>query len=170
MASKNVGFKKSASKETDYGTGAHRDSREGKGSFVEIPWSALFLAARIYEIGKKGRGWRNWEYGMPVQDLVDSAMRHLGRYAAGHRTEPHLSQAVWNILNAIEMAIRVERGELDQSFNKFPNHFGNWNPGMSSPPALSKQEKDWLEKWGITFPASNEVYEHRRLHKRKLQR
>ena len=149
----NVGFTKSAKHEHDYCTGAHRDNREGKGSLVEMPWNALFLVSRIYEIGNRGRGWRNWEFGMPVQDLVDSGMRHAARYVAGHRTEPHLSQAIWNLLNALEMAIRVERGELDPKiFNKFPNHYGKWNPDMPSPPPLSPQEREWLKAIGIILP------------------
>ncbi len=153
MTKKNVGFKKAASKEHDYGTGAHRDSREGKGSFVEMPWNALFLVSRIYEIGNRGRGWRNWEHGMPIQDLVDSGLRHAARYASGHRTEPHLSQAIWNLINALEMAIRVERGDLDPKiFNKFPNHYAKWTPDMPSPPPLSDQEREWLKKFGIDLP------------------
>jgi len=152
MKNEDVGFKKVAANETSYGTGAHRDSREGKGSFVEMPWNAIFLVSRIYESGNKGRGWRNWEYGMSIPDFVDSGIRHAARYTAGHRTEPHLSQAIWNLLNALEMAIRVEMGWADSEvFNKMPDHFRKWDPSMPSPPPLSDPEREWLKKWGLNI-------------------
>ncbi len=149
----NVGFKKINKTEHKYAGGAHRDARAGKGAFVEMPWNALFLVSRIYEDGNRGRGWRNWEHGMPVQDLLDSGMRHAGRYAAGHRTEPHLPQAIWNLLNALEMAIRVQMGWLDpEEFYKLPNHFGLWKPGDPPPAPLSKKEQEWLKVWGLEVP------------------
>jgi len=149
----NVGFKKTKKTEHQYKSGAHRDSRAGKGSFVEMPWNALFLVSRIYEEGNRGRGWRNWEHGMPVPDLLDSSIRHAGRYIAGHRAEPHLSQGVWNMLNALEMAIRVEMGWLSkEEFYKMPNHFGLWKPGDPPPSPLSPQEREWLKVWGLELP------------------
>lgn len=146
-------FSKIQKKEHKYKGGAQRDSRDGKGAFVEMPWNALFLVSRIYELGNKGRGWRNWEHGMPIPDLVDSGIRHAARYTAGHRTEPHLSQSIWNLLNALEMAVRVEMGWLDpKEFNKMPNHFGKWDPSMPSPLPLSDQEREWLKVWGLELP------------------
>lgn len=43
----------------------------------------------------------NWERGMPVHDLLNHAIRHIYKYLAGDRTEPHLPHAAWNLLAAI---------------------------------------------------------------------
>ena len=156
MAEQDVNFKKTAEAETDYGTGAHRDNRAGKGALHWVPWDAFFCVSRIYELGNKGRGKpeeqghdRNWENGMPILDLCQSAMNHLSAYIAGDRTEPHLSMAAWNTINAIQMSIWVYLGFRPKSLNKLPNHRGPWKPGDESPCPLSPQEIEWLKFRGV---------------------
>ncbi len=150
-----VGFKKVATAETDYGTGAHRDSREGKGGLHFLPWDAVFCVSRIYEIGNKGRSPtgdgndRNWEHGMPILDFCQSAMNHLTAYIAGDRSEPHLSQAGWNVMCAIQTSIWVYLGFRPKSLNRLPNHRANWQPGDESPCPLSPQEIAWLTFRGV---------------------
>ena len=68
---KDTGFKRTSADNTDYKTGATRDTRSMKGSVVEMPQDALYLISRIYEDGNRGRGWRNWEYGMNIADLLE---------------------------------------------------------------------------------------------------
>lgn len=150
-----VGFKKIGEEETDYGTGAHRDKRRGKGALQFVPWDAMFLVSRIYEEGNIGRGRpgengndRNWENGMPIQDLVQSALNHLTAYLAGDRNEPHLPQAVWNTLNAVAMSIWVYMGWRPASLNKCVNQRGGM-PDDASPCPLSPQEIEWLKVKGI---------------------
>lgn len=157
-----LGFKKTATAETDYGTGAHRDSRTGKGSFKWMPQDALFCVARIYEIGNNQRGVRNWENGIPIEDLVDSAIRHLSAYLAGDRSEPHLSQAAWNVLNALTMSIWVYFGYRPKSLNTLPNHRGPWKPGDEPMCPLSPMEIEWLRFRGL-----KEVPEEAQSHVRK---
>jgi hypothetical protein len=155
MADQDVGFKKTAEGETNYAGGAHRDNRSGKGAFHWMPWDALFLVSRIYEIGNKGRSAtgdgndRNWENGMPILDLCQSAMNHIAAYIAGDRTEAHLPQAVWNLLNAITMGIWVHMGWREASLNQLPNHRGPWKPGDPPAPPLSPLEIEWLKIKGI---------------------
>lgn len=150
-----VNFKKSDAAEHHYKTGAQRDNRQGKGALHWLPWDAVFLVSRIYELGNKGRSKtgdgndRNWENGMPIQDLCQSAMNHITAYISGDRTEAHLPQAVWNLLNAITMGIWVHMGWRDSSLNQLPNHRGPWKPGDSSPSPLSQLEIDWLKIKGI---------------------
>jgi hypothetical protein len=149
-----VGFKKIGKEETDYGTGAHRDKRRGKGNLAWVPWDAMFLVSRIYEegnIGRSGDGTghdRNWENGMPIQDLVQSALNHLTAYLAGDRSEPHLPQAAWNTLNAIYMSIQVHMGWRPASLNRLTNQRGGM-PNDAPPSPLSPQEIDWLKVRGI---------------------
>ena len=146
---KDTGFKKIETKDTNYATGATRDSRTGKGAMVWMPPDALFLVSRIYEKGNLGRGWRNWENGMPIEDLVDSAEHHIGHYKAGERKEPHLPQAIWNLLCAQQMAIWVWMGTRPQELNRMPDHRGLWKPGDPSPCPLSEPEIAWLRGVGI---------------------
>lgn len=151
----NVNFKKTSFAEHEYGTGAHRDSRAGKGALSWIPFDALFLVARIYELGNIGRSKagdgndRNWEHGMPIIDLCQSAMNHITAYIAGDRSEAHLPQAAWNIINAIQMSIWVHLGFRPKSLNRLPNHRANWRPGDESPSPLSPKEIEWLAFRGI---------------------
>jgi hypothetical protein len=150
-----VGFKKVDTKETQYAGGAHRDSRDGKGGFHWMPWDAAFLVSRIYEIGNKGRSAtgdgndRNWENGMPILDLCQSAINHLSAYISGDRSEAHLPQAGWNVLNAIQMSIWVYMGWRPKELNRLPNHRGPWKPGDEPPCPLSPMEIEWLKVKGI---------------------
>jgi len=144
-----TGFKKIEAKDTVYGTGATRDSRRGKGRLVWMPPDALFLISRIYEDGCLGRGWRNWEHGMPVEDLLDSSKRHLDQHIAGERTQPHLSQAAWNIINAIQMSIWVWMGIRDPELGRLPDHRHLWKPGDPYPSPLSEPEEKWLRAVGV---------------------
>ena len=146
---KDTGFKKIEGKDTSYNTGATRDSRSGKGAMVWMPQDALFLVSRIYEKGNLGRGWRNWENGMPIEDLLDSGLRHVSQHIAGDRKEPHLSQAVWNLLCALQMSIWVWMGTRPAELNQMPDHRSEWKPGDPSPCPLSEPEIDWLRKIGI---------------------
>lgn len=152
----NVGFKKIDSAETVYAGGAHRDKRRGKGAFQWVPWDAMFLVSRIYEDGNIGRSDpsdgsgndRNWENGMPIQDLIQSAINHLSAYLAGDRSEPHLPQAAWNTINAIAMSIWVYMGWRPASLNRCVNQRGGY-PGDEPPCPLSPQEIEWLKVKGI---------------------
>ncbi len=145
-----VGFKKISANETDYGTGAKRDARGGKGALKWMPHDALFLVSRIYENGNLGRGWRNWELGMPLEDLIDSGLRHATAYLSGDRSEPHLPQAIWNLTNALQMSIWIWQGLRPQELNNLPDHRHFWYPGDPSPCPLSPTEIEWLKIRGIT--------------------
>jgi hypothetical protein len=156
-----TGFKKVAEVDTQYGTGATRDARRGKGAFHWMPWDAVFLVSRIYENGNIGRSKdgtgndRNWENGMPILDLLQSAINHITAYIEGDRSEPHLPQAAWNVINAIAMSIWVYMGWRPAELNKLPNHRGLWKPGDPSPCPLSPQEIEWLKIKGIEKPPVN---------------
>ena len=153
--SSDVGFKKSATGETSYEGGAHRDSRNGKGAPEWMPSMALALVSCIYEAGNKGRSAtgngddRNWENGMKIGDLLGSAIRHIHRFMEGDRSEPHLPQAIWNLLNALQMSIWVSIGYRSPVFNNLVDHIHPWKPGDPPPPTLSQREIEWLKIRGI---------------------
>jgi len=151
----NVNFKKTAEAETHYGTGAQRDSRSGKGAFHWMPWDAVWLVSNIYELGNKGRSKtgdgndRNWENGMPLIDFLHSAMNHITAHISGDRSEPHISQAIWNLLNYLQTSIWVKLGFRSKDLNKLPDHRHPWKPGDEPADPLSLREIEWLQFKGV---------------------
>lgn len=89
-----------------FGSGAVRDMAYGKGRMDLLPWEAIIEVSKHCEEGALKYGERNCEKGIPIHSLVDSAFRHLAKYAMGETDEPHLRAAAWNILFAIYMEIR----------------------------------------------------------------
>lgn len=86
-----------------FDSGAVRDMEEGKGRFDLLPAYAIFRVARHYEAGAKKYDDRNWEKGIPVSAMMDSALRHIFKYLDGMDDEDHLAAATWNLLGAIQM-------------------------------------------------------------------
>jgi hypothetical protein len=152
-------FKKTSIEERKFPGGAQRDMAVGKGAPQWMPTVALFLVSRIYENGNihrdkltggKGNGdTRNWEHGMPLNELIGSAKRHIDRYQEGDRSEPHLPMAIWNLLNALMMSVWVWLGFRDKVFNNLADHIHKWEPGDPPPCPLSPQEIEWLKVRGI---------------------
>lgn len=102
-------------------TGAVRDMSKGKGRMDLLPMRALIEVSKIYEAGCEKYGERNWEKGIPLHSYVDSAMRHLAKFMIGKRDEPHLRQAIWNLLCLLELQERILEGVLPQELNDLPH-------------------------------------------------
>lgn len=115
-------FKDSGQRQ-EFATGAVRDVQEDKGRFDLIPPIALHLVACIFETGAKKYGASNWRKGIPIGRFLDSGQRHLQKYIAGMRDEPHLSMALWNIMCALHTAAGVEAGTYPKELNDLPNDF-----------------------------------------------
>lgn len=58
--------------------------------------------AETYAEGAEKYSPNNWRRGIPVSNLLNHAMAHLNAYAAGDRTEDHLSHATWNLFAIME--------------------------------------------------------------------
>lgn len=94
----------------EYQTGAVRDTG-GKGRMDLLPWSAIMRISKHMEdailpdpdTGKPHYPERNWEKGLPIHSMVDSAFRHLAKYAEGWDDEDHLCAAATNLLMAMWM-------------------------------------------------------------------
>lgn len=92
----------------DYQTGAVRDTG-GKGRMDLLPMCALIRISKHMEDAilpdpKTGRPHypeRNWEKGLPLHTMLDSAMRHMAKYMAGMTDEDHLCAAATNLLMAM---------------------------------------------------------------------
>ena len=81
-------------------TGAMRDTG-GKGRMDLLPWCALLRISKHMENANTHYPERNWEKGMPMHSMLDSAMRHLAKYMDGWTDEDHLAAAATNLLMAL---------------------------------------------------------------------
>ena len=92
----------------EYKTGAVRDTG-GKGRMDLLPMCALMRVARHMEdaiapdpdTGVPHYPERNWEKGLPMHSMIDSALRHLMKYMDGWDDEDHLCAAATNLLMAM---------------------------------------------------------------------
>ena len=105
---------------TQFETGAVRDAETDKGRFDLIPFEAMQGVARIFEKGAAKYDARNWEKGIPTHRYADSAARHLSKYTNGHRDEPHLYQAIWNLLCWAQTEYWIAEGRLPASLLTLP--------------------------------------------------
>lgn len=91
---------KSKDEFTQFQTGAVRDTG-GKGRMDLLPWSALLRISKHVENTLTHYPERNWEKGLPIHSMVDSAFRHLAKYMEGWNDEDHLCAAATNLLMAL---------------------------------------------------------------------
>ena len=85
----------------NFGNGAIREDKTGKGRFDLIPWCAVMRIAHHMEESLKVYSPRNWEKGLPMHSMIDSAFRHLVKYVDGWTDEDHLCAAATNLLMAL---------------------------------------------------------------------
>ena len=89
-------------------TGAVRDTG-GKGRMDLLPWCAIIRISKHMEdavspdpeTGIPHYPERNWEQGLPMHSMIDSAARHLAKYQMGLTDEDHLCAAATNLLMAM---------------------------------------------------------------------
>lgn len=81
-------------------TGAVRDTG-GKGRMDLLPMCALIRVSKHMEDALTHYPERNWEIGLPMHTMIDSAFRHLSKYVDGQRDEDHLCAAATNLLMAM---------------------------------------------------------------------
>lgn len=87
-------------KMTSYDTGAVRDTG-GKGRMDLLPMCALLRISKHMENALTHYPERNWEKGLPMHSMLDSAIRHLVKYMDGMTDEDHLCAAATNLLMAM---------------------------------------------------------------------
>lgn len=87
----------------EFGNGAVREDKQGKGRFDLLPWCAISRVARHMQQSLETYEPRNWEKGLPIHSMLDSALRHLARYMDGETGEDHLCAAATNLLMAMWM-------------------------------------------------------------------
>lgn len=85
---------------TNFETGAVRDTG-GKGRMDLLPMCALIRISKHMEDALTHYPERNWEKGLPMHSMLDSALRHLVKYMDGQTDEDHLCAAATNLLMAL---------------------------------------------------------------------
>lgn len=113
---------KDSGEREEFESGCVRDIRTGKGRFDLISPIGLRRLAVIYELGMQKYKERNWEKGMPISRVLDSAERHINQYKEGLREEDHLAQAAWNLFAAMHYEEVIERGLLPKEFMNVPSY------------------------------------------------
>ena len=83
-----------------YNTGAVRNTG-GKGRCDLLPACSLLRIAKHMENSLSNYPERNWEKGLPMHSMIDSAMRHILKYIDGQTDEDHLAAAATNLLMAL---------------------------------------------------------------------
>lgn len=84
----------------NFETGAVRDTG-GKGRMDLLPMSSLLRISKHMEDALSHYPERNWEQGMPMHCMLDSAFRHMAKYMMGMDDEDHLCAAATNLLMAM---------------------------------------------------------------------
>ena len=106
-------------KQTDFDTGAKRDTAEGKGRPSLIsPVLIHRLGVHLAE-GAKHYGDDNWAKGMPYRRTADSMIRHIFQWLAGDTEEDHLSAVCFGAmcLMTYEEQCRDEDGVCDSALD-----------------------------------------------------
>ena len=134
-----VSVKDSGHRKT-FASGAKRDRNKGKGKPSLIHWISTYALSVVMEAGaEKYEAW-NWAKGMPIGEYLDSAKRHIDKFLAGYRDEPHLGQAMFNLMGAAYTYIMVKAGLYPPELNDLLPELSNadvekiekalqeWNP------------------------------------------
>ena len=140
-------------------TGAVRDVG-GKGRMDLLPMCALLRISKHMEdaiapdpeTGTPHYPERNWEKGIPIHSMIDSALRHLAKYVDGWTDEDHLCAAATNLLMAMWME------EKRPNMQDIPARMVQYNENVS--PYARRAASLASGVWGGTpVPPSNQVQE-----------
>ncbi len=110
-------------KRQQFSTGSQRDIEDGKGLPSLLQFMAIMEVSKVSEMGANKYGRENWRKGQPLSRYFDSAMRHLIKFFANWQDEPHLEQAIWNLLCLKETKMMIDIGKLPKELDDIPNEF-----------------------------------------------
>jgi len=96
-----VMLKETEDRSVRYSSGAVRSSDAELTRYDLITPIGLAAVAAACAEGAQRYGDWNWEKGMPANDMLNHALRHIYLFLSGDRSEDHLGHAGWNVLGAI---------------------------------------------------------------------
>jgi hypothetical protein len=82
-------------------SGAVRCSDAKTVAYQDVCPSALKRLAETYREGHTKYTQDNWAKGMPIDETLNHAIRHIELYRNGDCTEDHLAHAVWNLFTVM---------------------------------------------------------------------
>jgi hypothetical protein len=145
-------------------TGAVRDMAEGKGRCDLLPFHALMELSKHLEAGAVKYGDENWRKGIPLRVFLDSAVRHLFKFALGMRDERHDLAALWNVACLIETAHMIERGILPDTLANLPDFFTRpdtlTDDQLNSPEIVPGGITRSMRAWDGTGPQPDDIGQH----------
>lgn len=111
---------KDSGKHREFGTGARRDRKTGKGAYDLVPWEVIHHIAIHFQKGAEKYTARNWEKGIDCKEYYDSGMRHMAQFYLGLGDENHLISAIWNFICLYQTVLWIQRGELSEDLYNLP--------------------------------------------------
>ena len=100
-------------KQTDFATGAKRDTDEGKGRPSLISPVLIHRLGVHLAKGAKHYGDDNWAKGMPYRRTADSMIRHIFQWLAGDEEEDHLAAVAFGVMCLMTYEASDELDTLD---------------------------------------------------------
>lgn len=100
--------------QTEFSTGAKRDTDEGKGTPSLISPVLIHRLGVLLQKGAEHYGADNWMKGMPYRRTADSMIRHLYQWLAGDNEEDHLAAVAFG---AMALMTYESNQDLDQKMD-----------------------------------------------------
>lgn len=122
-------------------TGAVRDTG-GKGRFDLLPMRALMRVAKHMEDALTHYPERNWEKGIPMHSMIDSAFRHLVKYVDGWTDEDHLCSAATNLLMALWTEEKMPEMQDIPTRYHYTNTCECYHDGFGGPRCYGTKERE----------------------------
>lgn len=104
---------------TEFPTGAQRDSSVNKPPMQLLPMDLLIRVANWMGQGADKYGENNWRKGQSVWYCVGSILRHLTKYMMGCRKEDHLAAIIFNVFSIMNVEMYHKGSAVDDLDNKF---------------------------------------------------
>ncbi len=84
----------------EYPSGARESKLNHR--FDLIPLEGLKAVAEVAHYGATKYGVNNWKKGIPINSMLNHALRHVILFLSGDTTDDHLPHAAWRLLAAID--------------------------------------------------------------------
>lgn len=108
--------------QTEFDTGARRDTQKGKTRYDLIHPLLLERLADHLAKGAAYYGEGNWEKGIPISNCYASMFRHMMAWRNGEREEDHLAAIVFNVMAIMFVEREVRAGRLPSDLLDMPGH------------------------------------------------
>jgi hypothetical protein len=137
--------------QTQFNTGAKRDTTEGKGRPSLISPVLIHRLGVLLQKGAEHYGEDNWSKGMPYRRTMDSVIRHAFQWLAGDEEEDHLAAIAFGVMCLMTFEERLADPKADSFLKSMDDRDKNLKKILASiltsPPANAKIETRELEPW-----------------------